>query len=108
MSIVEKPISTASSDLLGAARASATPPSGGDGAASARVYEELGRLAEFVPQRYREVFCFRWVLRGQFPHLVNQVARKFEVSRSTVELMLDRCLWNVARHARSQELPALR
>ncbi len=95
-------------EVPGSEGASATPSPGSDEAASARVYEELGRLAEFMPQRYREVFCFRWGLRGQFPHLVNQAALKFEVTRSTVELMLDRCLWNVARHARAQELPAIR
>lgn len=108
MSAIQDPTSVESSEVPGGEGASATRTSGGDGAASAGMYEELGRLAEFMPQRYREVFCFVWGLRGQFPHLVNQAAIKFEVTRSTVELMLGRCLWNVARHARSQELPALR
>ena len=79
-----------------------------DEALSARVYEELGRLAEFMPQRYREVFCFRWGLRGEFSHLATQVAVKFEMPKSTVDAMLIQCVWNAARHAHSQPLPALR
>jgi hypothetical protein len=108
MSAIQQPASIESNEVPGGEGASATSLPGSVEAASARVYEELGQLAEFMPQRYREVFCFRWGLRGQFPHLVNQAARKFEVSRSAVELMLDRSLWNVARHARAQQLPALR
>jgi hypothetical protein len=108
MSAIQDPTRVESIEVPGGEGASAMPSPGSDEAASARVYEELARLAEFMPQRYREVFCFRWGLRGQFPHLANQAARKFEVTTSTVELMLGRCLWNVARHARAQELPALR
>lgn len=80
---------------------------GANGAGSA-VYEELGRLAECMPQRYREVFCFRWGLQGQFSHLTSQAERKFEIPQATVEKMLTRCLWNIARHAQTHELPALR
>jgi len=107
MSAIHNPTGPRGSEVPGSEYASVVSP-GVEADASARVYDELGRLAEFMPQRYREVFCFRWGLGGQWPHLVNQAARKFEVARSTVELMLDRCLWNVARHARTQELPALR
>lgn len=108
MSIVEKPVCVEGSDLRGSEGASATQPPGGDDAAPARVYEELGGLAEFLPQRFRELFCFRWGLHGHFSHLACQVARKFEILESTVDHMLNRCLWNVARHARAHELPAIR
>lgn len=107
MSAIHNPTSIESSEMHASEHAPAVSP-GGDGAASVGVYEELGRLAEHLPERFREVFCFRWGLRGQFSHLTSQAARKFEISRSTADDMLERCLWNVARHARSHELPAIR
>lgn len=72
------------------------------------VYEELDRLAELMPQRYADVFRFRWGLDTHFPHLTSQAARKFEIPQSTAEEMLNRCLWNVARYAHTVELPAIR
>lgn len=96
-----------SSKLPGSESASVTPPPGPDGPVSSGVCEELGRLAEFMPDRYREVFCFRWGLRGEFSHVISQVARKFALPKPTVEEMLNRCLWNIARHAHAYELPAL-
>ncbi len=72
------------------------------------VYEELNRLAELMPQRYAEVFRFRWGLDTHFPHLTSQAARKFEIPKGTAEEMLTRCLWNVARFAHTYELPAIR
>lgn len=72
------------------------------------VYEELNRLAELMPQRYADVFRFRWGLTTHFPHLTSQTARKFEIPQSTAEEMLARCLWNVARYAHTYELPAIR
>jgi hypothetical protein len=71
------------------------------------VYEELNRLAELMPQRYAEVFRFRWGLDAHFPHLTSQTARRFEISKGTADGMLTRCLWNVARWAQSYEMPAL-
>jgi hypothetical protein len=72
------------------------------------VYEELNGLAELMPQRYADVFRFRWGLESHFPHLTSQTARKFEIPQSTTEEMLARCLWNVARYAHTYELPAIR
>jgi hypothetical protein len=72
------------------------------------VYEELNRLAALMPQRYADVFRFRWGLDTHFPHLGSQAARKFEIPKGTVEEMLSRCLWNVARLAHAYELPAVR
>lgn len=108
MSTVEDRNSSESRTMRGSDCGSATPPAGVDEVVSAGVYEELERLAEFMPARYREVFCFRWGLHGQFSHVVSQVARKFELSEGTVVEMLERCLGNIARHAHAQELPALR
>jgi hypothetical protein len=54
------------------------------------------------------VFCFRWGLRGHYMHVGPQIARKFEIPTGTVEHMLNRCLWNVARHARTHEPCAIR
>ena len=73
------------------------------------VYEELNRLAELMPQRYAEVFRLRWGLdtEAYFPYLMSQVARRLEIPQGTVEEMLDRCLWNVARFAHTYELPAI-
>jgi TnsA endonuclease N terminal len=85
------------------------PPAGertGSSAAAERVYDELSVLAELMPERYREVFCFRWGLRGQFTHLSTQAARKFEIPKGTVEEMLNRCLWNLARRAHRHDLPS--
>jgi hypothetical protein len=90
----------------GKSRLSARPPANAD--VAERVYEELGALAELMPQRYREVFCFRWGLHGQFPHLTSQAATKFEIPNGTAEGMLTRCLWNIARHAHYNEVPAIR
>lgn len=106
MSAIHNPSSIESSEVPGSEYASAV--SLGGGGASVGVYEELGRLAEFLPERFREVFCFRWGLRGEFSHLTSQAARKFEIAKSSLESMLERCLWNVARHARAEELPAIR
>ena len=61
-----------------------------------------------MPQRYADVFRFRWGLTTHFPHLTSQTARKFEIPQSTTEDMLARCLWNVARYAHTYELPAIR
>ena len=72
------------------------------------VYEELNRLAELMPQRYADVFRFRWGLTTHFPHLTSQTARKFEIPQSTAEEMLARCLWNLARYAHAYDLPAIR
>ncbi|HTU28315.1 MAG TPA: TnsA endonuclease N-terminal domain-containing protein [Solirubrobacteraceae bacterium] len=108
MSTVETKNSIESSTLHGTESAPVRPQPSAVGAMSARVYEELGWLVEFMPERDREVFCFRWGLRGQFPHIPRQVERKFQLPRTTVEAMLTRCLWNVARHAHLHELPALR
>ena len=72
------------------------------------VYEELNRLAELMPQRYADVFRFRWGLDTHFPHLTSQTARKFEIPKGTAEEMLTRCLWNIARYAHTYEMPALR
>ena len=72
------------------------------------VYQELNRLAELMPQRYADVFRFRWGLTTHFPHVTSQTARKFEIPQSTAEDMLARCLWNVARYAHTYELPAIR
>jgi hypothetical protein len=72
------------------------------------IYEELNRLAELMPQRYADVFRFRWGLDTHFPHLTSQAARKFEIPKSTAEEMLSRCLWNVARFAHTYELPQIR
>jgi hypothetical protein len=72
------------------------------------VYEELNQLAELMPQRYADVFRFRWGLETHFPHLTSQTARKFEIPQSTTEEMLTRCLWNVARYAHTYELSAIR
>ena len=107
MSTVENPTRIDGSKLPGSENPSTTPPPNSGGAA-ARVYEELDRLAEFMPERYREVFCFRWGLRGQFSHLTSQAEHKFEIPQATVEQMLTRCLWNIARHAQMHELPAVR
>lgn len=106
MSTVKTNNSVESSTLPGGGY-TPTPPQGVDGAVSMGVYEELGRLVQFMPERYREVFCFRWGLCGAFSHIASHVARKFEVPRTTVDSMLTRCLWNVARHAHTHELPAL-
>lgn len=75
---------------------------------SDRVYEELNQLAALMPQRYADVFRFRWGLDTHFPHLTGQTARKFEIPKGTAEEMLNRCLWNVARYAHAYELPAIR
>ena len=72
------------------------------------VYEELNRLAELMPERYADVFRFRWGLGTQFPHLTTQTARKFEIPKRTAEEMLARSLWNIARYSHSYELPAIR
>jgi hypothetical protein len=72
------------------------------------VYEELNRLAELMPQRYADVFRFRWGLTTHFPHLTSQTARKFEIPQSTAEEMVARCLWNVARYAHTYDLWAIR
>ena len=72
------------------------------------VYEELNGLAELMPERYADVFRFRWGLDGHFPHLTMQTARKFQIPKGTAEEMLTRCLWNIARYAHSYELPAVR
>jgi hypothetical protein len=72
------------------------------------VYGELNRLAELMPQRYADVFRFRWGLDTHFPHLTSQTARKFEIPKGTAEDMLNRCLWNIARYAHTYELPAIR
>ncbi|MGH2861464.1 MAG: Tn7 transposase TnsA N-terminal domain-containing protein [Solirubrobacteraceae bacterium] len=61
-----------------------------------------------MPQRYADVFRFRWGLDTHFPHLASQTARKFEIPKGTAEEMLSRCLWNVARYAHLYELPAIR
>jgi hypothetical protein len=79
----------------------------GSGGAAERVYDELSALAELMPERYRKVFCFRWGLRGQFTHLTTQAARKFEIPKGTVAEMLNRCLWNLARHAHRHYLPSI-
>lgn len=60
---------------------------------------ELEKLAELLPGRYREVFCFRWGLNGRFAHLNSQVATRFEISSYVAEDMLARSMWNLARHA---------
>jgi hypothetical protein len=73
----------------------------------ARVDEELEQLVDFMPDRYRVVFCFRWGLCGAFSHIISQTAQRFELSRGTVQEMLERCLWNLARHAHTHQLPAL-
>lgn len=75
---------------------------------SDRVYEELNQLAALMPQRYADVFRFRWGLDTHFPHLASQTARKFEIPKGTAEEMLNRCLWNVARYAHAYELPTIR
>ena len=106
MSPVTTNNSSESSTPRGGQSTASTPPQSGGGV-SVGVYEELERLVQFMPQRYREVFCFRWGLGGAFAHIQKHVARKFEVPGSTVISMLDRCLWNVARHAHTFELPAL-
>jgi hypothetical protein len=72
------------------------------------VYDELNTLAELMPERYREVFCFRWGLRGQFTHLSTQAARKFEIPEGTAEEMLNRSLWNLARHAHHHDLASIK
>lgn len=72
------------------------------------VYEELNGLAELMPERYADVFRFRWGLDGQFPHLTMQTARKFQIPKGTAEEMLTRCLWNIARYAHTYEVPAVR
>jgi hypothetical protein len=73
-----------------------------------RVYAELAMLAELMPERYREVFSFRWGLDTHFPHLTSQTASKFEIPNTTAERMLNQALWNIARyaHERRGELPA--
>lgn len=106
MSAIPNPTSIESSEVPGSEYTSLA--SSGGGGASVGVYEELGRLAEFLPERFREVFCFRWGLCGEFSHLTSQAARRFEIAKSSLEAMLERCLWNVARHARTVELPAIR
>jgi len=108
MCTVEKPTGFDSSDMPSSDNASAMPQPKTDGAAASRVYEELGRLAEFMLTRYRDVFCFRWGLRGHFAHITSQVARKFEFPTATADQMLNRCLCNIARHARTHKLPAVR
>ena len=105
MSTIERRNSIDSRELLST---TASTPRATDNRGSTRVYDELGRLAEFMPDRYREVFCFRWGLRGQFAHLTSQTARKFEIPRSTVDQMLNRCLWNISRHSHTHKLPAIR
>lgn len=72
------------------------------------VYEELNGLADLMPDRYAEVFRFRWGLDDHFPHLTSQTARKFEIPQPTAEEMLTRCLWNVARYSHAYELPVIR
>ena len=71
------------------------------------VYEELRQLAELMPARYRDVFCFRWGLNTHFAHLTSQTATKFEIPTTTAERMLNQALWNITRYARSRELPTV-
>lgn len=75
--------------------------------ATDRIYEELRELAELMPTRYRDVFCFRWGLNTHFPHLTSQTARKFEIPNTTAERMLNQALWNITRYARSRQLPTV-
>jgi hypothetical protein len=73
--------------------------------AATAIYQELLELSEFMPERYRTVFRFRWGLGGEFPHLTSQTGLKFEIPKGSAEEMLDRCLWNIARHAQHREMP---
>ena len=71
------------------------------------IYDEIGEICEFMPDNHRQLFCFRWGLCGHFPHTVKQTAAKFEMKPGSVEYRLERCLSNIARHARQHDLPAL-
>jgi hypothetical protein len=89
-------------------RAVSNPVRANGCASNTDIYEELAQLSRLLPERYREVFCFRWGLNGQFPHITSQVATKFEIPKGTAEDMVVRCTWNLARHSHSLRLPAIR
>jgi hypothetical protein len=72
-----------------------------------RIYDELRELSELMPLRYGELFRYRWGLDTHFPHHTRQAAAKFEMSKNTVERMLNQSLWNITRWAHSHELPAI-
>lgn len=76
--------------------------------AHSTVYHEIAEICEFMPDNYRQPFCFRWGLLGHSPHTVKQTAVRFECTTGSIDSRLERCLWNIARHARQHDLPALR
>jgi len=71
------------------------------------VYDELHDVCSFMPENYRRLFNFRWGLGGHAPHTVKQAAQRFQCGTASVAGRLERCLWNVARHAHHHDLPAL-
>ena len=71
------------------------------------IYDEIGELCEFMPENFRHLFCFRWGLQGRSPHTLKQTARRFQLTTGSADSRLQRCLSNIARHARHHDMPAL-
>jgi hypothetical protein len=75
--------------------------------ASNQIYDEISDICDFMPENHRRLFCFRWGLRGYAPHTVKETAAQFQCKKSSIDGRLERCLWNLARHAQQHELPTL-